>query len=94
MFVQSAPEGLSFFYFILRAGDNKDHNVCIDKVVIDEIFFANEEQTYKEYKIRNQQDGSMDSQKYFGWLKTWFLLTAHPLPSQIRGVQVLKRVAF
>lgn len=53
MFVQSVPEGFSFFYFILRVGDNKDHHVCIDKVIIDEIFFPNEEQNYKEHKTRN-----------------------------------------
>lgn len=36
----------------------------------------------------------MNSQKYFGWLKTWFLVTACPLLSQIRSVQVTSLLLF
>lgn len=37
MFIQSVPEGVSFFYFILRVGENKDLHTYIYMVVTCEI---------------------------------------------------------
>lgn len=92
MFVQAAPEGLPFLNFILRV---KIRTImCIYKVVTDEIFLQMKNKLTKNIKSGANCRALWTARNIFFWLKTWLLVTACPLLSQIRSVQVLNCVAF